>query len=41
MEKTFSEETQRISRKEMCQLKIRVVILENENEEIGEVLAKI
>ncbi len=41
VEKTLYEKSQRISREEMCQLKTKVTILENEKKETREVLAKV
>ncbi len=41
VEKALYEESQRISREEMCQLKTRVTTLENEKREISEVLVEV
>jgi len=41
VEKTFYEESQRISKEKMCQLKIKVTTLENEKRETSEVIAKV
>jgi hypothetical protein len=41
VEKIFHEESQRISKEEMCQLKTRVTILENEKKETCEVLTEV
>jgi hypothetical protein len=41
VENAFHEESQRISKEEMCQLKARVITLENEKKEMVKVFAKV
>jgi hypothetical protein len=41
VDKTLYEESQRFSREEMCQLKTRIITLENEKKETSEVLANV
>jgi hypothetical protein len=41
VEKSLYDESQRISREEMCQLKTIVIILQDEKKETIEVLAKV